>query len=298
MDCYRIRLKLESPVGTPWHSDTLFGHLCWQVAYGSLDMEISEFLKPFKNGKPPFVLSDGFPEGCLPLPLVDLELPEASTVGEYSRFKVWKKARYVTFNDFVRICRKEQPIDKPLPHPWVSVMTPHASMDRATFTVSDDGGFFETQTDYPNMFDHIDVYVRAEDNWIDRIVTLLESLSQVGYGRDRTTGLGAFSLEGTEEITDFDSVNAANGAVSLSSMIPAENDPIEVRFRLRTKYGKLGEGLFENPFKKPLLQMEPGAVLECEDGFRPFYGSLIENIAPGRPEAVQNCYGLVVPCRI
>ncbi|RME25745.1 MAG: hypothetical protein D6800_07265, partial [Candidatus Zixiibacteriota bacterium] len=79
-----------------------------------------------------------------------------------------------------------------------------------------------------------------------------------------------------------------------STMVPAPDDPPEAWFRLRTKYGKLGEHASANPFKRPLLQMEPGAVFKTGEALREFYGSLVTDIAPGAPHAVQNCYGLPV----
>ena len=94
MKDYAIKLKLLSPTGTPWQSDTMMGHMAWQVAFGRCDLEIDEFLLLFDEYEPPFVVSDGFPEGLLPRPLLSVPgaLVEAGTLGEYVATKRWQKA--------------------------------------------------------------------------------------------------------------------------------------------------------------------------------------------------------------
>ena len=69
MMLYRLKLKVQSPWLTPWQSDTLAGLLCWTMARtkGSEQLQ-KEILEPSQQGHPPFVLSDAFPEGLLPVP--------------------------------------------------------------------------------------------------------------------------------------------------------------------------------------------------------------------------------------
>ena len=72
MRTYLIDLAVPSGFITPWQADTLFGHLCWaaerhdgfkhfQGAGGLINL--------FRNGNPPFILSDGYPAGLLPAPI-------------------------------------------------------------------------------------------------------------------------------------------------------------------------------------------------------------------------------------
>ena len=71
------------------------------------------------------------------------------------------------------------------------------------------------------------------------------------------------------------------------------------RWRLRVKRGFLGEhAVSGNPFKRPLVQFEPGAVFHAAGtAVGPYYGRLVSEIAPGMPAAVQNGYTFAVPCR-
>jgi CRISPR-associated protein Csm4 len=296
MQDYRIRIALASPTGTPWQSDTLFGHLCWQVAYGVLDMTIEEFLKPFVAGRPPFVLSDGFPAGCLPRPLFGAPVAMAETLDDYAAHKRSAKAAYVTFADFGRLCRGEAAENGPRDNPWEDVQAPHATISRETGTTGTEGSFFTTVTQ--TLKDGaVDVYLRVlEDGWLERVRLLLETLSKTGFGRDKSTGAGEFTVTGLEPV-ELPAVPGANAFVNLSSMVPAPEDPTEGRYRLRTKFGKISEGGAENPFKRPLLQIEPGAVFRAEGGIRPCYGCMVHKIAPGDARVVQNCYGLAVACK-
>ncbi len=309
MNDYRIRIELTSSAGTRWQSDTIFGHLCWQVAYGGLAMTIEEFLRPFLEGSPPFVLSDGFPVvdnpqhgeiHTMPRPMVNIAVGRARTVSEYADGKRRRKSPFYCLEDFLGICRGEAISPNPVSDPWRIMVMPHASLDRNSFTTKaeGEGGLFETISEYLPPPSIIEVYVRCEEGWIDRVMKLFELMAHAGFGRDKSVGAGAFQVQGVEEVDCFKHFDDANGFVSLSSMVPAKSDPTDARYRLRVKYGKLGEGGHDNPFKRPLLQMEPGAVFKTEDGLRHFYGRMVTGIVHGNDDVVQNCYCLPAPCRI
>ncbi len=131
-----------------------------------------------------------------------------------------------------------------------------------------------------------------------RVRALFDHLSQSGFGRDKSQGLGAFAVSGIESWEDFGDGASATAFVSLSSFVPAMGDPVEGRWRLRVKRGYLGEHLVAgNPFKRPLVEFEPGAVFRIGSGkIAPFYGRLVGQIAPGLPSAVQCGFTLPVPC--
>jgi len=305
MKDYLIKIKLRSAIASPWHSDTIFGHLCWQVAFGALEMSIEEFLRPFREGRPPFVLSEGFPEGLLPIPLMKTKRPEATDRQTYRLMKKQKKSPYCSVDDFLKICRGETDTVEPQESPWRKIIMPHASIDRNTCTTGEkgEGGFYETESNYLDRYPPpadaiVDIYLRSEPEWKDKILSLFELLAKSGYGKDKAVGSGVIEIISIEPFEKFNRVANPNGFVSLSSMMPAADDPIEARIKTRTKYGKLGEGISANAFKKPLLQIEPGAVFYTGSKPKEFYGRIVENIAPGNPEAIQNCYTLAVPCVI
>ena len=68
---------------------------------------------------------------------------------------------------------------------------------------------------------------------------------------------------------------------------------------VNVKLGKLGEAAGTgNPFKRPLIQIKPGAVFRTGGRPTPFYGRVVKDIAPGMPDAVQICFTLAVPCKV
>jgi CRISPR-associated protein Csm4 len=301
MKDYAVKLKLLSPTGTPWQSDTMMGHMAWQVSFGKCDLEIDEFLLLFNEYEPPFVLSDGFPEGFFPRPL--LSVPgasiEADTLGEYEATKQWQKAPYLTIEDFKGVCRGQESKGEPRSDPWLITETLHAVLDRNIGTAVEPGGLYATESRVlPDEIEAVTYYLRVQEDWYDRAISLFHEVGKVGYGRDKSVGLGQFEVIEVEECNLFSAFDRADGFVSLSSYVPAENDPNNGRWSLRIKRGKLGEhaGGQGNPFKKPIIQFEPGAVFRTGERPKPWYGRVVKNVAPGMPEAVQICYTLSVPC--
>lgn len=60
MKIYKIKWKLKSPLATDLQSDTIFGHICWQIRYLYGEDKLTEFLKKLREG-PYFTVSAGFP---------------------------------------------------------------------------------------------------------------------------------------------------------------------------------------------------------------------------------------------
>ncbi|NPV46793.1 MAG: hypothetical protein HPY69_07535 [Armatimonadetes bacterium] len=303
---YRIRLRLTAPTGTPWQSDTVFGHLAWQVARGALpDVSLEDFLAAFRDGSPPFVLSDGFPGDLLPRPFLPVAAQAAASQEEYKQQRERRKSRFVTAEDFASIRQGNGTTWKGHDDPWERFEVPHASLNRVTETTTGPGGeaeggaFFQTELMAirdPGL-DYLSLYLRAEPPWAERVAELLEGLSLLGFGRDRSVGIGAFEVQDCQPWDGFSPLAEANGFVSLSSYCPAATDPTRGRWRVRLKYGKLGENAGgANPFKRPLIQFEPGAVFWTDGPPQPFYGRAVTGLAPGLPEAIQCCYTLAVPC--
>ena len=69
MTDYHLSFQPKSPLITPLHSDTLFGHVAWAVRYLWEESRLVKFLGAFQDGSDaPFLISDGFPAGYLPKP--------------------------------------------------------------------------------------------------------------------------------------------------------------------------------------------------------------------------------------
>jgi len=297
---FRLRLRLLSPLGTPWQSDTVCGHLAWRVAQGAGGLSVEEFLASFREGRPPFLLSDGCPGDLLPRPFLPPPPEEAGDREARAR----ARCHFVSPEEFTALRRATTVTWQSAPDPWRFVQTPHAALSRATETTGtvgegdDSGRFFLTDLSTLVEGDTLALYLRAEGDWAAWVADLLEATAPLGFGRDRSTGAGAYQVLGLEPWAGFAPFPEADGFVSLSSYCPAREDPTRGRWRLRLKYGKLGENAGDgNPFKRPLLQLEPGALFYTGAAPRPWYGRAVSDLAPGFPEALQCCYTLAVPCR-
>lgn len=64
----KITIAPESAVLTPFHSDTLWGHICWALRYIFDTGILSRFLESYSSKAPPLIISNAFPEGYLPFP--------------------------------------------------------------------------------------------------------------------------------------------------------------------------------------------------------------------------------------
>ena len=298
---YRITIKPAGSIGTPWQSDTVFGHLVWLVAMKEGNDAAQSFLEPFLDGDPPFILSDGFPGECLPVPMVDYggTVSHAHSFEEYVRFKKTKKAQFITTDSFTQARKDKNLRSGFINEPYSTVEILHASLNRNTNSTGDGGQLFSThETFLEKIHKTFSVYTRCKQGEDIMIRDLFGRLSMTGYGRDKSTGTGAFDIESIEPFDGFSPIDGSDGFISLSSFVPAENDPTDGRWRMRIKRGFLGEQAGSgNPFKRPLIQFEPGAVFKTETEPKPWYGRIVGGISPGMPEAVQNCMSIAVPCR-
>ncbi len=299
---WRLVLRLLAPLGTPMQSDTLFGHLCWQVALAEGEEGIAAFLEPFRQGAPPLVLSDAFPIGLLPRPLLPRRLVQAERVEDCAARKRWDKAPFVAVDDFERLRRDPAADVQPQPDPWQTVTTPHAAIDRRIDTTGGEdqgsGRFYQTEARSLAGDPRVHVFLRCLPGWEHRTQELVGMVSRAGFGRDKSQGCGAFAVEEFGPWPGFARFPEANAFVSLSTLMPAAGDPTAGRWRLRIKRGFLGEhAVAGNPFKRPLVQLEPGAVFRSgPEGLKAYYGRLVPAVAPGMSAAVQCGHALAVPC--
>lgn len=290
MKAYKISLRINSGILTPFQADTIFGHLCWVVAHQEGEKSLQEFLEPFKQGNPPFVLSDGFPGELLPRPLS----ADFNVEGAEAR-KNLRKIDFVLPEDFdlIRNARKFHPAI--LSPSLDTYLRSHNTISRLTNSALAEGGVYSLkQTFIPR----ISIYLKAiSDDWEERVLDLLKDLAIGGYGKRKSIGANHFSVHEVVPFS-FNKVDRANAFVTLSNFCPGKNDPAEGLFKTFVKYGKLGEEFTfcGNPFKRPLIMIRAGSVFRTYGSPEEFYGRVIkEGIAPAIPEVVQYAYAFTVP---
>jgi CRISPR-associated protein Csm4 len=262
------------------------------VYYSEGTKELYKFLEPFKERKPPFIISDGFPSGYLPKPIsmdINIQPEQRKEIRkiEFLPKEYFECVRNGEIPDIKKDRFKEAECSKS-----ISI---HNTINRWTNTTNVEGSLYTLQE---ITISEIDIYLKViSTDWKDRIVNLFKEISKTGYGRKKSIGKGQFKVASIDEIT-FSSIPNANGFVTLSNFCPSKDDPTEGLYKIFIKYGKLGEEFTfcGNPFKKPILMIKTGAVFKTGSSPEEFYGCMMSsNISPAKKEVVQYAYAFAVP---
>ena len=290
MKTYKVNLRIHGSIMTPFQADTLFGHLCWVVAYREGEKGLQEFLDPFQKKSPPFLISDGFPNELLPKPL-----SAEFYLKDLREKKDLRKVDFITVRDFESFRKGKECRPYFVPNPYLVYLLPHNKIDRLTDSTSKEGGVFSLKQTF---ISEISIYLKViSEEWKNTVKGLFEDLSKVGYGKKKSIGVGHFSVLEVKEFS-FGNVDKADGFVSLSNFCPAEDDPIEGLYKTFVKYGKLGEEFTfcGNPFKRPLVMVKAGSVFKTDGNPKDYYGRIVKDgIAPAKPEVVQYGYAFALP---
>ena len=273
----RLRLRLAGVWTTPWQADSLLGALAcaWVRSYGPRALH-RDFLKPWLDGVPSFVISDAFPGDSLPAPAI---LPLWWNWPADQRKKV-KQLRWLTFGDFCRTQRGEKPhLDVP-PVTVCDHVRLRNAVSRVTDSAGEGGELFEVPFSDLGASEteaYLSIYARVTNDGERVLVEALETLGSTGYGADASVGHGSFEVEPElERCSDLDDVCDANGFVSLSTFQPTARDPVDGFWRSFVKYGKLAPEFHGTAvFKRPQVMLEPGACFRTGEAPKPFYGGSI-----------------------
>ena len=236
----------------------------------------------------PPVLTDLFPDGLLPIPLLDI----GSQANSQDRKKLrriqwipetaWQELRENLNRDTLLETLGKFVPEEGDPHRKEPQETSelHATINRISGTTGAGGGLYtRVVKHYPPGY-RLHGYFAA-GVFADEALNLLSEVGRSGYGADASTGLGQFELTG-HDLVDWDVPDKANGWMSLSRHLPDPNvDPSRCRYRIDTHYGRLG-GEFANsanPFKKPLLLCETGSLWKQEPDPELRPGYMLDNVA-------------------
>lgn len=303
MKTYRLKIKPHSSFLTLWQADTIFGNLCWIMAWREGEDALKEFLEDYKNGNPAFVLSDGLPGDLLPSPAhLSLVKQKEDSFDAYKKAKELKKVSWLSPDVFDSVRKGNLEIEPSEAFKTFRTLTTlHSSINRISGTTGE-GSLFELEEHALSESEQfISIYLRIKDGWEDRVFALFKDLSLTGYGKKKSVGKGAFDIIGQlEPFDNFNDFDGSNGFMSLSNFVPATHDPTDGFYKTLVKYGKLG-GEFTfcgKPFKKPLMMLTTGASFYTKEKLKPFYGRMVKDIAPAKPEVVQYGYAFSVPAII
>ena len=296
---FKIRFRLASPLGTPLAADTLFGHLCWSLVYGDNgENKLREFLDAMSGESPPLLLSDPFPSGMLPIPVLP-SAPQMPTL-EPDTIKNLRKRTLMTTESFLACCGNLSPTGllqtlAKADEPFASTETtlvPHNHVDRLGGGTIE-GGIFFHEDEFPKKENVYDMYVASPIDEANPIKEKLSKATEGGYGRDKSTGRGVIDWLEIEPWTP-PTVSHPNAVMLLGPCAPATDDPTDGYWKIKAKAGRLGGhwAIDKNPFKKTMMMLQAGSVLLTETP-KDFYGRMVEN-AHSDPELGVRHYGLAL----
>lgn len=298
MTLWRVTIALDSPLGTPLVGPTLFGQICWAFRdqYGRVQLE-RWLAEPDQIWR----LSDGFPAGYLPKPLVK---PVVLSTKDLDEIKLRKRSPWVLRSTWLnhRDAWSESglSLDELSPAPENRQRRAHNVVDRRGNGTLGSGGLFfsdeywwlagQTETGH-----HVDLYVECADAE-SQVTELLNTVGERGYGRDASTGLGRFRVERMEQEQELSNCANATRRMSLSRGVLTPKTMLDALWRVEPHFGRVGPELSlagVSPFKRPVLLTRPGAT------YRPaahgLTGRWLTGIHPERPEIGINGLHLAIP---
>lgn len=284
-------------MGTPLRSGTIFGHLCWAMRHLDGEQRLIQWLGELEAD--PFEISDGFPVGFLPRPLLRPAAREC-TRGSLQDSKKTKRSAWVSLEAFLgfRAELNEPRLMAQLAPEQVAgerkVRIAHNTINRRTGRTPEEGGLYFMEETWPKSGAEYDVYVRTSMP-AAQLSQLIAHVGQWGYGRDSTLGRGRFTAAVEEAGARLLQCPGANRLLSLSHGAFTENMR-DARYKLHTHYGRTGSTWAAgDPFKYPITLLRPGATFAGE-GAGP-YGKLLRGVHPKRHEVVENAWHLAIPYR-
>ncbi|HLC14931.1 MAG TPA: hypothetical protein VJL89_01730 [Thermodesulfovibrionia bacterium] len=143
------------------------------------------------------------------------------------------------------------------------------TINRLDGSVLEGGGLFHRKKEWYQT--NPDLYVEINAAELEPLVNwfLTDYLPATGFGADKSVGMGHLHIAPDSSFNPQSfAINSPDARLSLSLAAFPDMAEVDAFYRLKTKFGKLGgsyvtyspTGGPPNPFKKPVLMYEPGAV--------------------------------------
>ncbi len=290
MKLYKVKITPTSTFGTSLKGDTLFGQMCWAIRYTFGEKKLESLLLDYENS-PFLVVSDGFLSGYLPKPTMPMNLlGEDGENKKENRKKIWLTLEELQKGDFAKA-----QTDKELKNKKKTKAIVKNSLNHQTFR-TDDSGAFAPYAEEETFLYAQDIYFLIDESRfkVEELKQAFTMLSKMGYGKNSSIGKGNFTFG------DFEMVELKNGSktfVTLSPSVLFEEKNIKTcYYEPFTRFGKHGAGLANtNPFKKPILMADSGAVVIFEDTCtKDYIGKAIKGHSTHQ-NTVHQGYSIVLP---
>jgi len=333
---YEFSIIPRAFFGTHMKGDTLFGQFCWQVKYDEsiLNGGLNHWLNQYDT-RPFAVFSSAWPKieaaekgyalkrPDLPLSWLfpreedEAQFHDKRKENEEKRWMIVREDLVINLSEGKFLSEKDLgPMITPsqkgiekrrLNHRMTEKIVSeflqlHNTINRETMTTGE--GSFAPYTKhnfayFPGLRLAIFVLIDEEATDPERVLKALKRIGTFGFGRDASTGLGRFDVEGWKEIKRPDH-SEANACYALGPVVPEKHMYDEVYFSPFVRFGRHGDVLAvsSNPFKAPVVMADEGAVLMPKDKNmfdKPYIGRVIRNISKIESNAVSQGYTVYLP---
>ena len=289
MKLYKTTFTPTSNFATTLKGDTLFGQICWAIRYTFGNDKLESLLSNYETS-PFLIVSDGFAKGYIPKPSLPSNLlGEDNDLKKENRKNVWLKIEELQNAEFSKARKNE---DVKYFDNTIAVIK--NSLNYKTFT-TDDNGKFSPYSEQEISMSPKDVYFLIDDNFsVDELSKTIKTLSLIGYGKNSSIGKGFFEFSDLKEVKLISNLKIF---MTLSPSILSEQSIKTSFYEPFTRFGKHSTGINTNPFKKPLLMANTGAVIIFEDNYvKPFIGKAIKGHS-NFENTVHQGYSIIIPIK-
>lgn len=279
---YKATIKAESNFATPIKGDTLFGQLCWNIRLLEGEKKLKELLKNYEND--PFcIVSDALVKDHLPKPKAPTSfLGENADEKKQNRKKQWLEHKDFFARNFINAKKIDE---------YEKLHIVHNSINYKIGRT--EGEQFSPYVVEELSFTHKDIYFLIEESMVETVKKALHLMGIDGFGKDKNIGKGRFSIESFEKYEP--PIKKSRYFVALSPFVANGIEAKNIYYDTFVRFGKLGmERAFINPFKKPLVLADRGALIEFKEPKElQFIGRGIKGIATFE-DVVHQGYAIVL----
>ena len=302
MNLYQINIHPSGGFYSEIKGDMLFGMFCSAIVDKFGQNKLDKYLEGYMQNAPFVVFSDAFPKGYVPkptLPYTYYKQESANTGEAVLRRKEFKRKNWLPadkagvsslemsgFFEEVKYISKE--------------LKTSVRLDPETHRTT--GGKYSAYTlENLTYTQDLSLYVLIDETRItpQEVQDLLLIIGQNGYGKKASAGCGKFEPAGNLEPAFFAS-KTASSYLTLAPCVPQKDmfDGAKSFYHIFVRFGKHGgiRAKLANPFKKPVLTAQTGAVFTLRGPQNlQFIGCGIGNISQSEPKTVFQGYAPVIP---
>ncbi len=306
MKYFKVSIKPVSPFGTVPMSDTIFGQLVWILS--DMGEDVSSLLGDYDTN-PFLVVSDFLPFGTGNTPKLPvkykLDVNKSEKIKKIIERKKLKKKNRISLNKLYESDNlnneKITELSEELKNFAKNYEIIRCSINRMTGTTGDGFDPYAVyETKYYRTSEYEFYFYVADEKYNEKVFTALETMGQIGFGKDASLGRGQFSVNNFEEV-EFNTQNK-NSIYTLGNIVLENIKSKKMFYEPFTRFGKHGHirAVQGNPFKNPVVMALQGALIyhpEEEYFEKPFIGKALKGLSFYN-DTVHQGYSLYIPVHL